>query len=88
MLLLAAFWDTNTFTAEIVYTFTLDSFRQIVEQPVYRDVAQRTITMAALVTVADAVLLSIAYYMAGWRRRGCATSSSWRCSCLCGRATS
>ena len=54
VLLLAAFWDTNTFTAEIVHTFTLDNFRQIFEQPVYREVAWRTIKMAALVTVADA----------------------------------
>jgi putative spermidine/putrescine transport system permease protein len=65
VLLLAAFWDTNTFTAEIVHTFTLDNFRQIFEQDVYREVAWRTITMAALVTVADAVLaFPIAYYMA------------------------
>jgi putative spermidine/putrescine transport system permease protein len=65
VLLLAAFWDTNTFTAQIVHTFTLDNFRQIFEQDVYREVAQRTIAMAALVTVADAVLaFPIAYYMA------------------------
>jgi putative spermidine/putrescine transport system permease protein len=65
VLLLAAFWDTNTFTAEIVHTFTLDNFRQIFEQDVYREVAWRTITMAALVTAADAVLaFPIAYYMA------------------------
>ena len=64
-LLLAAFWDTDSFTAEIVHTFTLDNFRQILEQPVYREVAWRTIKMAALVTVADAVLaFPIAYYMA------------------------
>jgi putative spermidine/putrescine transport system permease protein len=65
VLLLAAFWDTNSFTAEIVHTFTLDNFRQIIEQPVYRDVAVRTIGMAAAVTVACAVLaFPIAYYMA------------------------
>jgi putative spermidine/putrescine transport system permease protein len=65
VLLLAAFWDTNTFTAEIVHTFTLDNFRQIFEQDVYREVAWRTVTMAALVTAADAVLaFPIAYYMA------------------------
>jgi putative spermidine/putrescine transport system permease protein len=65
VLLLAAFWDTNSFTAEIVHTFTLDNFRRIFEQDVYREVAWRTIRMAALVTVADAVLaFPIAYYMA------------------------
>jgi putative spermidine/putrescine transport system permease protein len=65
VLLMAAFWDTDVFTAEIVHTFTLDNFRRIFEQDVYRDVAFRTIRMAALVTVACAVLaFPIAYYMA------------------------
>jgi putative spermidine/putrescine transport system permease protein len=65
VLLLAAFWDTNEFTSEVVHTFTLDNFRTLWEREVYRDVAWRTIKMAALVTVADAVLaFPIAYYMA------------------------
>ena len=65
VLLLAAFWDTDPFTAEIVHTFTLDNFRQIFEVDVYREVAWRTITMAAFVTIADAILaFPIAYYMA------------------------
>ena len=65
VLLMAAFWDTDVFTAEIVHTFTLDNFQRIFEQEVYRDVAWRTIQMAALVTVACAFLaFPIAYYMA------------------------
>ncbi len=65
VLLLAAFWQTDEFTSEVVHTFTLDSFRTLWERDVYRDVAWRTIKMAALVTVADAVLaFPIAYYMA------------------------
>jgi putative spermidine/putrescine transport system permease protein len=65
VLLLASFWDTDPFTAEIVHTFTLDNFRRIFEEDVYREVAVRTIVMAACVTVADAVLaFPIAYYMA------------------------
>ncbi len=65
VLLMAAFWDTDVFTAEIVHTFTLDNFERIFEQDVYRDVAWRTIQMAALVTVACALLaFPIAYYMA------------------------
>jgi putative spermidine/putrescine transport system permease protein len=65
VLLLASFWDTDSFTAELVRTFTLDNFRRIFEEEVYREVAWRTITMAAFVTVADAVLaFPIAYYMA------------------------
>ena len=65
VLLMAAFWDTNEFTSEIVHTWTLDNFRTIFERDVYRDVAVRTIQMAALVTVADAIIaFPIAYYMA------------------------
>ena len=65
MLLLSAFWDTNSFTGEIVHTFTLENFQRIFEQPVYRDVAWRTIQMAVMVTLADVVLaFPIAYYMA------------------------
>jgi putative spermidine/putrescine transport system permease protein len=65
VLLLSAFWDTDPFTAEVVRQPTLDNFRELFERDVYRDVAFRTIRMAALVTVADAVLaFPIAYYMA------------------------
>jgi putative spermidine/putrescine transport system permease protein len=65
VLLLSAFWDQDSFTGEVVRSFTLDNFRAIIERPVYRDVAWRTIQMAMLVTVADVVLaFPIAYYMA------------------------
>ena len=65
VLLLSAFWDTDPFTAEIVREFTLENFQTIIERPVYRDVAWRTIQMALLVTLADVVLaFPIAYYMA------------------------
>jgi putative spermidine/putrescine transport system permease protein len=65
VLLLSAFWTTDSFTAELVHDFTLDNFQRILETPVYRDVAVRTITMAAAVTVACAVLaFPLAYYMA------------------------
>jgi putative spermidine/putrescine transport system permease protein len=64
-LLVASFWQTDPFTAEVVHTFTLDNFRTLWERDVYRHVAWRTIRMAAMVTVADAVLaFPIAYYMA------------------------
>jgi putative spermidine/putrescine transport system permease protein len=66
LLLLASFWDVGGILGtEIVKTWNLDNYRTLVEQPVYRDVAFRTISMAALVTVADAILaFPIAYYMA------------------------
>jgi putative spermidine/putrescine transport system permease protein len=65
VLLLAAFWETDEFTSEVVHTFTLDNFRDLWEREVFRDVTWRTVRMAALVTIADAVLaFPIAYYMA------------------------
>jgi putative spermidine/putrescine transport system permease protein len=65
VLLLAAVWNVDPFTSKVVHTYTLDNFRRIVDEPVYRNVAWRTIRMAGLVTVADAVLaFPIAYYMA------------------------
>jgi len=65
VLLMASVWNVDPFTSEVVHTFTLDNFRRIFEQDVYRTVAWRTIKMAALVTIADAVLaFPIAYYMA------------------------
>ncbi len=65
LLLLAAFWDTEPFTSEVVRDWNLDNFRRIFEQEVYRDVAFRTISMAIYVTLADAVLaFPLAYYMA------------------------
>ena len=65
VLLLAAVWNVDPFTSKVVHTYTLDNFRRIIDEPVYRNVAWRTIRMAGLVTVADAVLaFPIAYYMA------------------------
>jgi putative spermidine/putrescine transport system permease protein len=65
VLLLASLWDTNPFTSQVVHDYTFDNFRRIFEEEVYREVAWRTIRMAAVVTLADAVLaFPIAYYMA------------------------
>jgi len=65
VLLLSSFWDTDPFTRDVVHDFTLENFRRIIETPVFRDVAWRTVQMAALVTVADVILaFPIAYYMA------------------------
>jgi putative spermidine/putrescine transport system permease protein len=65
VLLMAAFWDIDPFTGELVRTFTLENFQALFERPVYRDVAIRTILMALSVTVACVILaFPIAYYMA------------------------
>jgi putative spermidine/putrescine transport system permease protein len=65
LLLLASFWDTEPFTSDVVRNWNLDNYRRIFDEPVYRNVALRTVSMAVFVTVADAVLaFPIAYYMA------------------------
>jgi putative spermidine/putrescine transport system permease protein len=65
ILLLSSLWDTDPFTREVVHQFTLENFQRILDTPVYRDVAWRTVQMAAFVTIADVVLaFPIAYYMA------------------------
>jgi putative spermidine/putrescine transport system permease protein len=65
VLLLASVWNVDPFTSQVVHTYTFDNFRRLWEEDVYRHVAWRTIRMAALVTLADALLaFPIAYYMA------------------------
>jgi len=66
VLLLGAFWDTDSFTGQVQpFDWSLDAFEQIASNPVYRTIAIRTVTIAAAVTVTDAILaFPIAYYMA------------------------
>jgi putative spermidine/putrescine transport system permease protein len=65
VLLMASVWNVDPFTSQVVHTFTLDNFKRLFDEPVYRNVAWRTIRMAALVTIADALIaFPIAYYMA------------------------
>src|SRR3954452_17129044 len=65
VLLVAAFWSVSALTGEISQTFTVDNFKTIIETPVYRTIAWRTIRVAGLVTITDALLaFPIAFYMA------------------------
>ena len=65
VLFINAFWQRDPFTGLVVREFTLDNFREIVENPLYRTVTLRTVFMAAAVTVTCAILaFPIAYYMA------------------------
>jgi putative spermidine/putrescine transport system permease protein len=70
VLFAAAFWSVNSLTGEIQQTFTFDNFKMLVNEPVYRTVALRTVGIAAAVTVTDALLaFPIAFYMAKVARR-------------------
>ncbi|MBJ7594225.1 MAG: ABC transporter permease [Candidatus Dormibacteraeota bacterium] len=65
LLLAAAFWHYDSdITFAVTKTFTLENFSQLIADPVYRGIAGRTILIALLVTVTDAVLaLPIAFVM-------------------------
>jgi putative spermidine/putrescine transport system permease protein len=65
VLLITAFWSLGELSGEIERSLTFDNFKQIVEEPVYRSIAGRTILIAALVTLTDVLLaFPIAFYMA------------------------
>jgi putative spermidine/putrescine transport system permease protein len=65
VLLVTAFWYLDPTTSSIVHSFTLQNFVTLATEPVYRTIALRTVTIAALVTITDAVIaFPIAYYMA------------------------
>jgi putative spermidine/putrescine transport system permease protein len=64
-LFLTSLWGQNSFTGQIERVWTLDNFRDLFSIEVYRTITLRTIGIAALVTVVDAVLaFPIALYMA------------------------
>jgi putative spermidine/putrescine transport system permease protein len=65
LLLITAFWTIDTFTTKIIQVWNLDNFRVILTDPAYRLIIGRTVVLAALVTITDAVIaFPFAYYMA------------------------
>jgi putative spermidine/putrescine transport system permease protein len=66
ILLLNAFWTTDPFTGKVnPFDWSLSAFEEILTNEVYRTIAIRTVGIALLVTVTDALLaFPIAYYMA------------------------
>ncbi len=70
VLLAASLWGVNALTGEVTQTFSLDNFKTLINTPVYRTVAFRTVAIAAAVTATDAILaFPIAFYMAKVARR-------------------
>ena len=60
-----AFWSLDPATGEVVKQFTLANFQRMLDQPVYGTIVVRTVGVAAIVTIVDAVIaFPIAYYMA------------------------
>jgi putative spermidine/putrescine transport system permease protein len=65
VLLITAFWQINPFTTNIERVFTLNNFQTIFSSPAYRTIIVRTVVMAAVVTLTDAVVaFPFAYFMA------------------------
>ena len=65
LLLITAFWTIDPFTTQIVQAWNTDNFRIILTEPTYRAIIGRTVGLAALVTLTDALLaFPFAYYMA------------------------
>jgi putative spermidine/putrescine transport system permease protein len=66
VMLVAAFWSISPLSGELVKSpLTLVNFKTLINEPVYRTIAGRTIAIASLVTLTDALLaFPIAFYMA------------------------
>jgi putative spermidine/putrescine transport system permease protein len=65
VLLIASFWSVNAVSGELEKGFTFDNYKELLDQSVYTDVAFRTVRIAALTTLTDALLaFPIAFYMA------------------------
>jgi putative spermidine/putrescine transport system permease protein len=64
-LFVTSLWSQNSFTGDVERTWTLDNFRDLLTIGVYRSITLRTLGVAALVTVIDAVVaFPVALFMA------------------------
>lgn len=62
---LSAFWTVDSFTGNIIHKFSLENFHILFSQSVYRVIAQRSLAIAIVVTVIDALIaIPIAFFMA------------------------
>jgi putative spermidine/putrescine transport system permease protein len=65
ILFVSAFWTVDSFTGQLVHSWTFANFKTLIDDPTYRTIALRTIGIAAAVTVTDALLaFPFAYYAA------------------------
>ncbi len=65
LLLVASLWSVNAVSGELEKSLSFENFEILFNEPVYRDIIGRTVLIAALVTITDAVLaFPIAFYMA------------------------
>jgi putative spermidine/putrescine transport system permease protein len=64
VLFASALWTTDTFTGNVIHTYTTDNLHTVFTESLYRTVAFRTILVALIVTVIDAAIaFPMAFYM-------------------------
>jgi putative spermidine/putrescine transport system permease protein len=64
-LFVSSFWSVNPFTTEIQHIWNLGNYRTLWDSSAYRTIALRTIGIAAVVTLSDALLaFPLGYFMA------------------------
>jgi putative spermidine/putrescine transport system permease protein len=69
-LFVTAFWSTDVFTGRVVVSWSLDNFATLARDAVYRTITIRTVGVAVLVTVVDAVIaFPMAFAMAKFTSR-------------------
>jgi putative spermidine/putrescine transport system permease protein len=65
VLLIAAFWSVNALSGELIKSLSFHNYQELLDNAVYKDVALRTVGIAAAATLTDAILaFPIAFYMA------------------------
>jgi putative spermidine/putrescine transport system permease protein len=65
ILLIAAFWSVSPTSGELVRSLSFENFETLIDEPVYRTIVLRTVVIASLVTITDAILaFPIAFFMA------------------------
>jgi putative spermidine/putrescine transport system permease protein len=63
VLFISSLWSVDSFTGNLVHTWTLGNFKTLINVVTYRSIALRTIGIAAAVTVTDAILaIPFAFY--------------------------
>jgi putative spermidine/putrescine transport system permease protein len=65
LFLVTSFWQVDSFTGNVVTKPTLDNYREILGEGIYRTITIRTVVMALAVTITTIVVaFPIAFYMA------------------------
>ena len=64
VLLASAFWTTDSFTNHLIHSYSWSNLKDVYTQQLYRTIAFRTLGVALLVTVIDALIaFPMAFYM-------------------------